>query len=81
MDELKTAPPVELAYHRTDPVLAVADSVMLPVPHLLAGVVLAMVGLVLTVTLFVVAEQPVEPLVYVKLAVPAATPVTTPVVA
>ena len=45
----KTAPPVEAAYHRTVPELAVASKFKVPVPHLESGVVNAIVGRSVTV--------------------------------
>ncbi len=73
----KDVPPVALLYHLTEPALGVALKVTEPVPQRLEGVVLVTVGLAITVTALVVAEQPLVA-VNVKVALPAETPVITP---
>ena len=74
----KDVPPVALLYHLTEPALGVAPKVNVPVPQRLEGVVLVTVGFAITVTALVVAEQPLVA-VNVKVALPAETPVMTPV--
>ena len=74
----KLVPPVAAAYQLMVPALAVAPKVAVPVPHIAAGVVAVMVGIAFTVTALVVAEQPAV-VVNVNVALPAETPVITPV--
>lgn len=56
----------------------VGDKVVVPLPQMAEGPVIVTVGRIFTVTLPVVLVQPVSVLVNVKVAVPADTPVTTP---
>ena len=74
----KLVPPVAAAYQLMVPALAVAPKVTVPVPQRLAAVLAAMVGVAFTVTAVVVAEQP-PVVVNVNVALPAETPVMTPV--
>ena len=74
----KLVPPVAAAYQLMVPALAVAPKVTVPVPQRLAAVLAVMVGVAFTVTALVVAEQP-PVVVNVNVAVPAETPVMTPV--
>ena len=74
----KLAPPVAAAYQLMVPALAVAPKVTVPVPQRLAAVLAVMVGVAFTVTVLVVAEQP-PVVVNVNVALPAETPVMTPV--
>ena len=53
-------PPVEAAYQLIVPLEAVAPKVMVPVPHLEAGVVPVMVGKVLIVAITAVLELEVQ---------------------
>ena len=74
----KLVPPVAAAYQLMVPALAVAPKVTVPVPQRLAAVLAVMVGVAFTVTALVVAEQPAV-VVNVNVALPAETPVMTPV--
>jgi hypothetical protein len=74
----KLVPPVAAAYQLMVPALAVAPNVTVPVPQRLAAVLAVMVGIAFTVTALVVAEQPAV-VVKVNVALPAETPVMTPV--
>ena len=74
----KVVPPVAAAYQLMVPALAVAPKVTVPVPQRLAGVFAVMVGVAFTVTALVVAEQP-PVVVNVNVALPAESPVMTPV--
>ena len=74
----KLVPPVAAAYQLMVPALAVAPKVTVPVPQRLAAVLAVMVGIAFTVTVLVVAEQPLLA-VNVNVALPAETPVMTPV--
>ena len=58
----KLVPPVVAAYQLMVPVLAVANSVTVPVPHLFAGVVAVMVGDSFTVAVTAVLVDVVQPL-------------------
>ena len=74
----KLVPPVAAAYQLMVPALAVAPKVTVPAPQRLAAVLAVIVGIAFTVTALVVAEQPLLA-VNVNVAVPAETPVMTPV--
>ena len=56
------APPVDAAYQLIVPALAVAPNVTVPVPHLDAGVIPVIVGIVLTVAITAVLVSVVHPL-------------------
>ena len=56
------APPVEAAYQLIVPALDVAPKLTVPVPHLLSGVVLLIVGMVFTVAITSVRLAVVQPI-------------------
>ena len=72
----KAEPPVAAAYQEIVPADVVAPNVTVPAPQRFAGVVAVIVGIAFTVTVLVVAEQPLA--VKVNVALPAETPVMTP---
>ena len=57
----RLAPPVAAAYQLIIPELAVAPSVTAPVPHLLAGVVVAILGIVFMVAVTAVLDAVIQP--------------------
>lgn len=61
--EPRDPPPVAAEYQFIVPVLAVAPNVTVPVPHLEAGVVFVIVGIVLIMARTIVLEGLVQPFI------------------
>ena len=60
----KDDPPDKAVYQSTTPAEAVAPKVTVPVPQRAAGVVLAIVGVVLTVAMTAVLDGEIHPLLF-----------------